>query len=235
MLRWKCSGWCFLSVLAFVGAPVCRAQSTPVEVASPDHRITLRFTVQPVKGQETGHGGQLVYSVAFQGKAAFENSALGLELANQPTLGSAVHIAGSTPSSGVDDYTLIAGKASAIHDTYNSLTVHAAESASPGRNFDIEARVYNGAIAFRYHVPQQAALSRYQLTQEDTEFRPVMDAYAWALRLPNYESAYESEYVPHGFERTEQSGRRSQSYSQRCANVDAPARHSLGRGGRRLP
>ncbi len=87
------------------------------------------------KGQEAGHDGQLVYSVAFNGKAAFENSALGLELANQPTLGSAVHIAGSTPSSGVDDYTLIAGKASAIHDAYNSLTVHAAESASPGTKF----------------------------------------------------------------------------------------------------
>ena len=87
MLRWKCSGWCLLSVLAFVGAPVCRAQSTPVEVASPDHRITLRFTVQPVKGQEGRQDGQLVYSVAFHGKAAFENSALGLELANQPPLG----------------------------------------------------------------------------------------------------------------------------------------------------
>ena len=68
MLRWKCSGWCLLSVLTFVGAPVCRAQSTPVEVTSPDHRITLRFTVQPVKGQEAGHDGQLVYSVAFQWK-----------------------------------------------------------------------------------------------------------------------------------------------------------------------
>ena len=160
---------------------------------------------------------------------------LAWSLANQPTLGAAVHITGTTPGSGIDDYTLIAGKASAIHDAYNSLTVHAAESASPGRNFDIEARVYNGAIAFRYHVPQQAALSRYQLTQEDTEFRPVMDAFAWALRLPNYESAYESEYVPMALSALEQSGRRSQSYSQRCADVDAHARHSLGRGGRSLP
>jgi alpha-glucosidase len=196
MLRWKYSAWCLVPGLVFGSASASHAQLNPVEVTSPDHRITLRFSVQPGKGQAAGQDGQLVYSVSLHEKLVFENSALGLELANQPQLGTAVHIAGTTPGSGVDDYTLLAGKASAIHDDYNSLTVHAVESANPGRKFDIEARVYNSAVAFRYYVPQQAALSRYQLTQEDTEFRPVTDASAWALRLPNYQSAYESEYVP---------------------------------------
>jgi alpha-glucosidase len=166
-----------------------------MEVSSPDHRITMRFAVKPDK-DVAGPDGQLTYSIEFKGKQVFEESALKLELANQPPLGSAIHIAGTTPGSGVDDYTLVAGKTSAVHDAYNSLTVHAAEGASPGRNFDVEARLYNSGLAFRYHVPEQAALSRFQLTQEDTEFRPVMDADAWALRLPNYQSAYESEYVP---------------------------------------
>jgi alpha-glucosidase len=196
MLRRKCSAWSLVPVMVFCGAPGSRAQSRPVEVSSPDHRITLRFSVQSGKGQESGQDGQLMYSVNFHDKQVFENSALRLELANQPPLGAAVHIADSTPGSGVDDYTLLAGKTSAVHDAYNSLTVHAAESANPERKFDIEARVYNDAVAFRYHVPEQVALSRYQLTQEDTEFRPVMDASVWALRLPNYQSAYESEYVP---------------------------------------
>jgi alpha-glucosidase len=196
MLGRKYSGWSIVIALVFGSASVNRAQPNLLEVTTPDHRITLRFHVQPQKGQEAGQEGQLVYSVSFNEKPAFENSALGLELADQPPLGAAVHIAGTTPGSGVDDYRLLAGKASAVRDAYNSLTVHAVESASPGRKFDIEARVYNGAVAFRYRVPEQAALSRYQLTQEDTEFRPVTDASAWALRLPNYQSAYESEYVP---------------------------------------
>jgi alpha-glucosidase len=196
MSRRKYFAWSLVPVLVLCSASPGRAQSNPVEVSSRDHRITLRFSVQPGKGQETGQDGQLVYSVTFHEKPVFESSALGLELANQPPLGAAVHIAGTTPGSGVNDYTLLAGKASAIHDAYNSLTIRAVESANPGRKFDIEAHVYNSAVAFRYHVPEQAALSRYQLTQEDTEFRPVMDASAWALRLPNYQSAYESEYVP---------------------------------------
>ena len=178
-----------------MGAAWGRAQTSPIEVSSPDHRITMRFAVKPGK-DATGPEGQLVYSVEFAGKPVFQDSALKLELASQPPLGSAVHIAGTTPGSGTDDYTLLAGKTSSVHDAYNSLTVHAAEGASPGRTFDVEARVYNSGLAFRYRVPQQTGLQRYQLTQEDTEFRPVMDADAWALRLPNYQSAYESEYVP---------------------------------------
>jgi alpha-glucosidase len=196
MLRWKYSAWILVLALAFCSGPVIRAQSSPVEVSSPDHRITLRFAVEPGKGQEGAQDGQLTYSVTFNGKLVFENSTLRLELANQSPLGAAVHIAGSTPGSGVDDYTLLAGKASAVHDAYNSLTIQAVEGGEPGRKFEIEAHVYSSAVAFRYRVPQQAALSRYQLTQEDTEFRPVMDASAWALRLPNYQSGYESEYVP---------------------------------------
>lgn len=195
MLQSRSAASCLLCVFTLMGTARGPAQTSPMEVSSPDHGITMRFAVKPDK-DVAGPDGQLVYSIEFKGKQVFEESALKLELANQPPLGSAIHITGTTPGSGVDDYTLLAGKTSAVHDAYNSLTLHAAEGASPGRNFDVEARLYNSGVAFRYHVPEQAALPRYQLTQEDTEFRPVMDADAWALRLPNYQSAYESEYVP---------------------------------------
>jgi alpha-glucosidase len=196
MLRWKSLALSFVFVFGCCGASPGYGQATQVDVSSPDHQITLHFSVQSGNGQAAGRDGQLVYSITFHGKQVFENSALRLELANQAPLGAAVHIVDSAARSGVDDYTLLAGKTSSVHDAYNSLTIQAAESGSPGRRFDIEARVYDSGVAFRYHVPEQAALTRYQLTQEDTEFRPVMDADAWALRLPNYQSGYESEYVP---------------------------------------
>ncbi|MGC2162950.1 MAG: glycoside hydrolase family 97 N-terminal domain-containing protein, partial [Silvibacterium sp.] len=186
---------CLLAMLFLLpGFSLVHAQSRPVEVSSPDHRVVLTFAIRPGRNQTSGDG-QLVYAVAFRGKPVLEDSALGLDLANQPALGTAVQITGSTIGSGVDDYTLLAGKTSAVHDSYNSVTVQAAEDSSPNRRFAIEARVYNSAVAFRYYVPQQAALTRYQLVQEDTEFRPSTDATAWALRLPNYQSGYESEYV----------------------------------------
>ncbi|MHB1857566.1 MAG: glycoside hydrolase family 97 protein [Acidobacteriaceae bacterium] len=194
MLKLKVRALFAMSALVVFGSVPGLAQSGPPVVSSPDHRITLRFAVVPGKGPASGEG-QLVYSVTFRGKPVLEDSALSLKLANQPPLGTAVHIASSTAGSGVDDYALLAGKTSAVQDAYNDVTVRVAEGASPGRNFAVEARVYNSAVAFRYQVPQQAALARYQLTQEDTEFHLSDDATAWAIRLPNYQTPYEGEYM----------------------------------------
>ncbi len=189
--------FCLLLLLAVSDPPAVHAQSNPIRLSSPDHQIGLDFHVQAGTNKQAAEpDGQLIYTVTFHQKKIFEDSALRLELANQAPLGGAVHIASATPGSGADDYSLLAGKTSAVHDAYNSLTLQVGESSSPGRVFEIEARVYNSGLAFRYRVPAQPALSQYQLTQEDTEFRPVMDADAWALRLPNYQSGYESEYVP---------------------------------------
>lgn len=188
---------CLLSAFILSGPIIAIAQPGPVEVSSPNHQITVRFSVIADKAaQASGQDGQLVYAVTFHGKQVFEDSALRLELAGQKPLGANVHLAHVTSGSGVDDYRLPVGKVSAVHDPYNSITVEVQESGPSARTLEVQARVYNSGLAFRYHVPQQPALSRYRLTQEDTEFRPVMDADAWALRLPNYQSGYEAEYVP---------------------------------------
>ena len=197
MSRSRSLSFCLVSLFGVSYSVRVLAQSSPVEVSSPNHQIAVHFSVHTGKDKQAGGSdGQLVYSVAFHGKQMFEDSALRLELENQAPLGANVHIANATNGSGADDYSLLAGKISAVHDPYNSLILRAQESGNPGRVFEVETRVYDGGLAFRYRVPAQPALTRYQLTQEDTEFRPVMDADAWALRLPNYQSAYESEYVP---------------------------------------
>jgi alpha-glucosidase len=194
MPQWKQLSSCATLSLILLGSFAAHAQSSTVEISSPDHRIILHFAVKPDKGLTSGDG-QLVYSIDFRGKPMFEDSALRLELANQSPLGAEVHLTGSRPGSGVDQYKLLTGKASEVRDAYSDLTVDVAEGTASGRKFSIEARIYNDAVAFRYRVPEQPGLSRYLLTQEDTEFRPTTDAIAWTLRLPNYQSGYESEYT----------------------------------------
>jgi alpha-glucosidase len=197
MLRFRSSVFCLLSLYGVFGSMLVLAQSSPVEVNSPNHQIAVNFSVETGNGKPAGGSdGRLAYAVTFHGKQVFEDSALRLELENQTPLGASVHITSAVTGSDADDYSLLAGKTSTVHDLYNSLTFQVRESAGSGRTFEIEARVYNSGFAFRYHIPKQPGLSRYRLMQEDTEFRPVMDADAWALRLPNYQSAYESEYVP---------------------------------------
>jgi|ERR1039457_2966320 hypothetical protein len=82
-----------LLLFAALGPLLVYAQSSPVEVSSPDHQVALYFKVQPGNNkQAAGTDGQLVYEVTFHQKKIFEDSALCLELANQVPLGAAVHI-----------------------------------------------------------------------------------------------------------------------------------------------
>ncbi|MBB5060307.1 alpha-glucosidase [Granulicella aggregans] len=171
------------------------AQSTPLTVTSPDHALEMSFAVQPPEKTADVASGRLVYSATFKGKPFLDASGLALELNDEPALGSAVRIVGTTPGSGVDDYTLTNSKISKVHEAYNSLTLHVAESSGSHRTISIEARAYNSGIAFRYVIDRQDAFSDFRLKQEDTEFKLSSDATDWLLALPNYRSSYESEYI----------------------------------------
>ena len=184
-----------LSLCLMVGALTvgnsALAQNAPLILSSPDQQLVMHFGIQPTKNASS----KLVYSLTFHGKQALDNSGLALELGDQPPLGSDVRIVGSDAGEGVDDYTLTNSKVSKVHDAYNSLAIHVQENGGQHRVMTIEARAYNGGIAFRYVLPAQDSMRDVQLRQEDTEFRLSMDATDWALALPNYRSSYESEYV----------------------------------------
>jgi alpha-glucosidase len=187
-------GCLILAVFASAWGREGFAEPGPVTLSSPDQRLVIQFATVS-GGDHRGSGGQLVYSVTFRGRKLLDESALALELDGQPRLGSNVQIVESTPGEGTDDYTLIAGKVSNVHDHYNRVALRAVETDVPQRSMVIEARAYNDGIAFRYVLPEQGSIKELRLKQEDTEFRISTDATTWSLALPNYRSSYESEYV----------------------------------------
>lgn len=189
--RRRIAGAAFALFLALLALPCCAQKPT---VASPDGRLRLQFAV--VSAGRSGAGtGHLVYSLFFNGKPLLRNSALSLGLVGGAPLGRSVAIVSATPGSGVDAYREIAGKTNQVRDAYNSLAVTVKEPAPSGRTMTLQARAYNGAVAFRYVVPSQPGLARYPLHQEHTQFDFTKDARIWAIELPNFRSAYESEYV----------------------------------------
>jgi len=194
-MRWYLKSTCIVLVATVIfGSHEGIAQSKPVTLSSPDQQLTIQFVTVAEK-DPSSTVGKLVYSVTFRGKQLLDQSALALELEGQPPLGSKVQIVESVPGKGSDDYTLLAGKVSGVHDQYNSLLLRTAENDEPHRSLEIEARAYNDGVAFRYVLPPQNAIKQLRLKQEDTEFRISTDATTWALALPNYRSSYESEYV----------------------------------------
>ncbi len=173
------------------------AQSTPTEhaVTSPDRHLTLAFSIAS-NGQAADQPGHLVYSLVFDGKTLLEDSGLSLSLAGGPPLGANVRISEATPGSGVDDYDQLAGTASHVHDPFNGLNVTVTDPNKPGLTMTIEARAYNGAVAFRYVLPEQPGQRVLHLQEEHTEFNFDRDASTWALELPNFRSGFESEFIP---------------------------------------
>jgi alpha-glucosidase len=174
-LYWR---WEILSASAF-------AQSMPSQVTSPDGQLVLRFAVNG--------NGQLIYNVTFQGKRVMQDSAMNLRLdGNATALGSLVHIVAATTSSGIEEYSLPTQKTSHVHDAWNGLILQLAESTGTQRAMTVEARAFNGGLAFRYLLPGDGS---FRLKEEQTEFNPVVDTENWALLVPDFRSAYESEYL----------------------------------------
>jgi alpha-glucosidase len=175
------------------------SQTSTPKVSSPDGQLVMGFSIQPSASLGENGSGKLMYTLTFHGKPVIDNSALGLELDDKTPLGVNVTITDSQEGSGVEDYSLAHSKVSHVHDAYNSLLVKVTEAGVDARRgartMTIEVRAFNNGIAFRYLLPQQAAIPSLHLRAEDTEFRFSQDDTAWVLALPGYRSSYESEYV----------------------------------------
>ena len=175
--------------LAAISVP---AQTTAV-LKSPDGRIVATF--ETVQKDQPSASGQLVYSVAFEGKPLIDRSNLVLDLQGQRPLGASVRISAQKSSANDSTYRLVTGKASMVRDHYDALRIDLVEDRFPNRKLTIEARAYDDGFAFRYVVPDQAAIREFRETQEHTEFRIGKDAITYALVLPHYRTMYESEYI----------------------------------------
>jgi alpha-glucosidase len=179
--------WFFCTLAALVPA------QSPALLKSPDGRLAMAF--QTVSDHQPAAEGQLVYSVTFDGKPVIEESGLSLDLQGEPALGKTVRITGQKPSQIDDEYTLVTGKTSHVHDRCNALSIHLDDTSPAHLSLAMEARAYNDAIAFRYIVPQQSEIREFRLVKENTEFRLAKDATTYALVLPHFRTMYEANFL----------------------------------------
>jgi alpha-glucosidase len=177
-----------IALLAALAAQTQAQVQAPAPVLkSPDGRLVLTF--------ETGGKGQVAYSVTYKDKPLIERSDMTLNLQGQRPLGAEVKIVRAAPSAIDETYRLVTGKASVVRNHYNALKLDLEETGSAPRQLSVEARAYDDAVAFRYVVPDQAAMREFRLASEATEFHLSRDATTYALLLPNFRTSYESEYV----------------------------------------
>jgi alpha-glucosidase len=170
-----------------------RAQTGPVVLKSPNGALEISFAT--VRGQSVqAAGGQLAYRVAFRGQPVIEWSNLGLAIEGSPSLGPAVRIDSSQPSSQDETWNPVHGKANPIRNHYNAVTVQTQETAQDGRRLVMEARAYDDGVAFRYLVPEQPSVKELRILNESTQFRFSKDANTFSLISRGFQTSNEDDY-----------------------------------------
>lgn len=139
-----------LLVLA-VGALCAQAQDER-RVVSPDGRLEFRIFVA-----QSPQGGlsRIAYRVSRDGKPMVDTSYLGLLIYNQePILGENVGLSASRTDDGPG---------------YHGLLAEYMQNGSIGRRIDVEVRVFDDRVEFRYRIPRSTALDEILIEDELTE------------------------------------------------------------------
>jgi len=150
-------------------APVSPAQEPP-RVASPDGR-----TVVTIEARRSG----LFYRVDRDGRTLLLPSRLGFEFKGAPPLRSGLEITQVARDSLDRLWEQPWGEVRYVRNHYNELRASIAETADPGRRFDVVFRVFDDGIGFRYELPEQPNFGQFEVMDELTEFAFADNPRAW--------------------------------------------------------
>lgn len=139
----------------------CAALAETVEVKSPDGHLIVHLDANR-------------YDVAFDGQTLIRPSRLGLILDGAAPLASFLEIASSTQATHRGEWKPVYGERAVIPDNYNEAVVTLRETIPPRRTLQVIVRAYNEGIAFRYRLPQPAAIQN-----EATEFALPPGTLVW--------------------------------------------------------
>ena len=177
-----------------VGARDARTQALTVK--SPDGKLVLTFSLKSLSAPYAP-GERPYYRVSFDGLDMLTDSPLGLMFDGAPALDHDLVVKSSSTDSHDSSWENTINDNRTVRDHYNELTVHLEEvppGSSAGRHLDIVFRADNEGIAFRYVLPQQPAMQKFVISNEDTSFYFARPAAAFALKLDSFTTAYEDEF-----------------------------------------
>lgn len=160
------------------------AQKT-ITVKSPNGKII--FTASTANG----HAG---YEVSYAGSKLVNRSPLGLTFKDSGYFGSAITLGKASSKIVQARYTLVVGKAKNVSTTYNQTVIPMREQKSGDRKINLEVRVFDDGLAFRYEVPAQAGWTSYELTDENTSFNLTGDPIVKALHFKSNSNSHEGLY-----------------------------------------
>jgi alpha-glucosidase len=164
----------FLTVLT--GLHSCESDKNQFqkEVDSPDKSINV--TVNLIDNN-------LCYSVKYNSEIIIENSSLQLELNN--SIENGFDVIATSKKSIDNEWHPVYGENSVVKNQYQLLLVKLKEKGSLKRKINIEFRVYNEGIAFRYNLPEQQYRD-WNILNELSEFNFIRGSKAYPIEATEH-------------------------------------------------
>lgn len=119
---------------------------------------------------------------------------LGLAFQDQPDFSGPVNVVSHKLNSVNQSWERVWGKRKKVTDQYTELKVKLQESKAPNRLFDLEFRVYNEGVAFRYIVPMQEGMDTIRVLEDLTSFHFAEDLDTWSTKYAGSYSPQENEF-----------------------------------------
>ena len=172
-------------LLLFLLPKISFSQQQYIHLASPDGRLVFAFQIE---------NGLPDYTVIFKGNYLIKNSKMNLELEGTGKFTRATYRQKPIFKEVNESYNLIVGKANVVKNHYKQAIIYLVDEANKDYKLDIEVRVFNDGVAFRYILPAQAGQASFTLLEEQTEFH-VGNPKIKALLLPNLTTSHEGLYT----------------------------------------
>lgn len=173
-----------LLCVVFAGISLIASAQKPIQLTSPNKNIVFSFRLV---------NKAPVYSVAFKGTILIENSTLGIVFSDG-AFDNGLTEQKPVYHDSTEDYTLVVGKASHVHDSYKQVTIPL-QQVSTNRQVNLVARAFDDGLAFRYEFLSKGGSDSMIITDENTTFNFRGNPAAHALFLPNYTSSHEGPYT----------------------------------------
>lgn len=174
---------CFI-IMLFLSAARLSAKDIIV-ITSPNQQIVFTFSLINKSPS---------YQVSFNNKPLIAASPLALVFSDG-IFGEHLRIKGIARMDTTIDYALFTGKASKVHSRYQQVIVALQEITQPFRQVDLEVRVFDDGIAFRYRFPKAEKTDELVVLEEKTSFRFSGNPTVHTLCLPGYTSSHEGFYT----------------------------------------
>ena len=134
------------------------------------------------------------YNIDYKDSTLIKNAKLGFVLENGSAFSQRVSCIKSETNTVDESYDLLFGKRKVVTNHFNEITLSLKEDESLERKINIQIRVYDEAIAFRYLFPKQVGLDSLKILNEETNFTFPQNPLVYFLPLRDYYTSHEGIY-----------------------------------------